>query len=123
MKLLSGFAAVGAAMTIAAGADSESRTAQSFTIPTASLCLGVEQGRTKGDFVALASYQLGPERPIALPPANLSMPAPVDPHNVYAGARAGMLSPAVAGQLTRVYAPNLVTGKVDVIDPETFAVV
>ena len=42
------------------------------------------------DFIALAAYQLGPERPILLPPANLSMPAPVDPHNVYAGAGVGM---------------------------------
>ena len=58
-----------------------------------------------------------------LPPANMSMPAPVDPKNVYAGAGAGMFSPAVAGQLSRVYSPNLTTGKVDVIDPETFKVI
>ena len=36
---------------------------------------------------------------------------------------AGMFSPAVAGQLSRVYSPNLITGKVDVIDPETFTVI
>ena len=53
----------------------------------------------------------------------MSMPAPVDPNNVYAGAGAGMFSPAVAGQLSRVYSPNLTTGKVDVIDPETFKVI
>ena len=75
------------------------------------------------DFIALAAYQLGPEKPIAMPPANLSMPAPVDPHNVYAGAGRGMFSPAVAGQPTRVYSPNLITGQVDVIDPETFKVI
>ena len=34
-----------------------------------------------------------------------------------------MFSPAVAGQPSRVYSPNLVTGKVDVIDPETFKVI
>jgi hypothetical protein len=51
------------------------------------------------------------------------MPAPVDPHNVYAGAGVGMFSPAVGGQPSRVYSPNLVTGKVDVIDPETFKVI
>ena len=45
------------------------------------------------------------------------------PHNVYAGAGAGMFSPAVAGEPSRVYSPNLITGKVDVIDPETFKVV
>ena len=34
-----------------------------------------------------------------------------------------MFSPAVAGMPTRVYSPNLITGKVDVIDPETFKVI
>ncbi len=114
------------------GADAGLRTAQSFTIPTvctdaaqcASFCRSVvEEGRTDSDFLQLAAWQLGPEKPIDLPPANLSMPAPVDPKNVYAGAGAGMFSPAVAGHLSRVYSPNLITGKVDVIDPETFKVI
>ena len=120
------------ALTVALGADSGLQPAQSFTIPTAcadaaacaSLCGGVrEEGRTEADFIALAAYQLGPETPIGLPPANLSMPAPVDPKNVYAGTGAGMFSPAVAGHLSRVYSPNLTSGKVDVIDPETFTVI
>ena len=34
-----------------------------------------------------------------------------------------MFSPAVAGHLSRVYSPNLLTGRVDVIDPETFKVI
>ena len=120
------------ASTAILGADSGLDTAQSFTIPTActdaaacaALCRSVgEEGRTESDFIQLAAYQLGPEKPIPLPPANMSMPAPVDPKNVYAGAGAGMLSPAVAGHLSRVYSPNLITGKVDVIDPETFSVI
>ena len=120
------------ALAAVLGPDSALETARSFTIPTvcadaancAAFCRSVvEQGRTEGDFIALAAYQLGPEKPIDLPPANLSMPAPVDPKNVYAGAGAGMLSPAVAGHLSRVYSPNLTTGKVDVIDPETFKVI
>ena len=132
MRVRKGLAVSVAAMAIAIGSDSERRTAQSFTIPTecvdsvvcASLCRGaVEQGRTESDFVALATYELGPERPIPLPPANVSMPAQVDPHNVYAGTGAGMFSPAVAGHLSRVYSPNLLTGRVDVIDPETFTVI
>jgi DNA-binding beta-propeller fold protein YncE len=132
MRLGKGLAASAVAMAIAVGSDSDLRSAQSFTIPTActdaaqcaALCRSaVEQGRTESDFIALASYQLGPERPILLPPANLSMPAPVDPHNVYAGVGAGLFSPAVAGHLKRVYSPNLLTGKVDVIDPETFTVI
>ena len=131
MAVRNGLVAV-AAMAIAIAAGFELRSARSFTIPNAcvegSACAYVcssvlEQGRTAADFIALAAYQLGPERPIAMPPANLSMPAPVDPHNVYAGAGVGMFSPAVAGQPPRVYSPNLVTGKVDVIDPETFKVI
>ena len=105
---------------------------RSFTIPTvctdaaqcAAFCRSaVEQGRTESDFIALAAYQLGPERPIDLPPANLTMPPPIDPKNVYAGTGAGNFSPASPAQLIRVYSPNLMTGKVDVIDPETFKVV
>ena len=120
------------ALAAALGPDLALGPAQSLTIPTActdaaqcaAFCRSViEQGRTEGDFIALASYQLGPEKPIDLPPANLSMPAPVDPKNVYAGAGTGMFSPAVAGHLSRVYSPNLTTGKVDVIDPETFKVI
>src|SRR5271165_6628335 len=120
------------ALAAVLGPDSALETAQSFTVPTvcadaancAAFCHGgAEQGRTEGDFIALAAYQLGPEKPMDLPRANLSMPAPVDPKNVYAGAGAGMFSPAVAGQLSRVYSPNLTTGKVDVIDPDTFKVI
>jgi DNA-binding beta-propeller fold protein YncE len=120
------------ALSAAIGPDCALEPAQSFTIPTvcadaarcAAFCRSVvEEGRTDSDFIQLAAYQLGPERPMDLPPANLSMPAPVDPNNIYAGAGAGMFSPAVKGHLYRVYSPNLITGKVDVIDPETFKVI
>ncbi len=127
-----GLAAAAAATAIALGAGFGLRAAQSFTIPIpcaeggacAYVCRSVaEQGRTAGDFIALAAYQLGPEQPIAMPPVNLGTPPPVDPQNVYAATGAGMFSPAVAGQPSRVYSPNLVTGRVDVIDPETFTVI
>src|SRR5574337_135130 len=49
-----------------------------------------------------------------------SAPAPVD---VYAGAGAGMLSAAVAGDLERVYVPDLRSDDVTVIDPRTMKVV
>jgi DNA-binding beta-propeller fold protein YncE len=51
------------------------------------------------------------------------MPPLVDPKNVYSETAAGKLSPATAGALSRVYSPNLITGKVDVIDPATFTVI
>ncbi len=126
------FGASALALAAVVGPDCALQTAQSFTIPTActdaaqcaAFCRSVvEEGRKDSDFIALAAYQLGPEKPIDLPPANMSMPAPVDPKNVYAGTRAGMFSPAVKGHLYRVYSPNLITGKVDVIDPETFKVI
>ena len=133
MKHLRGWIGASAlAISAFVASDSGVETAQSLTIPTvcadpaqcAAFCHGVsEQGRREGDFIALAAYQLGPAKAIDLPPANMSMPAQVDPKNVYAGTGAGMFSPAVAGQLSRVYSPNLITGKVDVIDPETFTVV
>jgi DNA-binding beta-propeller fold protein YncE len=112
-------------------------------------CLGApEVAREPEEFIALARYELGPRRPIRrwraarrrawrpaarvavatppaveLPPANLTMPPPVDPRNVYAGIAAGDISPAAAGALSRIYSPNLITGHVDVIDPETFRVI
>ena len=132
MRFSGWFGASALALSAIVGPDSALQTAQSFTIPTAcadaaqcaAFCRSAgEEGRTEGDFIALAAYQLGSEKPIDLPPANMSMPAPVDPNNVYAGAGAGMFSPAVAGHLYRVYSPNLITGKVDVIDPKTFKLI
>jgi len=127
-----GLAVAAAAAAITLGAGFGLRDAQSFTVPSpcaagaacAYLCRGIaNDDRTPSDFIALAAYQLGPEKPIALPPVPLDTPPPVDRHNVYAGAGAGMFSPAVSDQPSRVYSPNLITGKVDVIDPETFKVV
>ncbi len=115
-------------------------------------CLGEpEAARDPQGFVDLARYELGPAHrplrrwmapyrhyyrpalrapspppppPVAeLPPGNLTMPPLSDPKNVYAGIAPGDISPATAGALSRVYAPNLTTGRVDVIDPATFKVV
>ena len=72
---------------------------------------------------ARAVWRRSPPPAVDLPPANLTMPALVDPKNVYAGIAAGDISPATAGALTRVYVPNLITGHVDVIDPATFKVI
>lgn len=51
------------------------------------------------------------------------MPPVVDPTNLYSEAAAGKLSPAVAGDLPRVYVPNRLTDDVYVIDPVTLKVV
>src|ERR1700674_5501404 len=98
MQLRGWIGASALALSAAIGSDSGFDAAQSLTIPTvcanaakcAALCRRlVEEGRTEGDFVQLAAYQLGPEKPMNLPPANMSMPAPVDRNDVYAGAGAG----------------------------------
>ena len=116
-------------------------------------CLGApDVAREPEAFVQLARYELGPRphrpaprwapwrprvarpvyhpqwRPTAasavdLPPANMSMPALPDPNNVYSEIAPDKFSPATSGALSRVYAPNLTSGRVDVIDPATFAIV
>ena len=69
------------------------------------------------------SWRVAASPPPDLAPSNLTMPALPDPRNVYSEIGAGKFSPATAGALERVYAPNLITGRVDVIDPATFQVV
>jgi YVTN family beta-propeller protein len=51
------------------------------------------------------------------------MPPVPDPSNLYSETAAGKVSPAVAGDLHRVYVPNLQSNDVYVIDPDAFAVV
>src|SRR3989338_4673233 len=51
------------------------------------------------------------------------MPPVLNPANIYSETSADKLSPAVAGDLSRVYVPNRISGDVTVIDPATFKVV
>ncbi|MBV9058164.1 MAG: hypothetical protein JO296_14400 [Pseudonocardiales bacterium] len=69
-----------------------------------------------------------PEQPRGAPPGSAvhvlpDMPVVVDPHNVYAAAGAGMLSPVVREDRPLVYVPHTNSGQVWVIDPATFTVV
>ncbi|WP_249416173.1 YncE family protein [Streptomyces sp. TS71-3] len=50
------------------------------------------------------------------------MPPLLDPKDVYAADRPGMLSPVVRGFPTRIYVPNTNSNTVSVIDPATFRV-
>ena len=50
-------------------------------------------------------------------------PALAEPSDLYAATRAGMLSPALRGDLERVYVPDLRGGDVTVIDPQSLKVV
>jgi YVTN family beta-propeller protein len=51
------------------------------------------------------------------------MPPVIDPLNLYSETMAGKMAAAVAGDLPRVYVPNLQSNDVYVIDPATFTVV
>ena len=51
------------------------------------------------------------------------MPPVVDPKNLYSETVAGKVSPAVAGDLARVYVPHVTSNDVYVIDPATMKVV
>src|SRR5712691_2544572 len=51
------------------------------------------------------------------------MPPVLDPHDVYAAARPGEMSPAVRGMVSRIYVPNSRKASVDVIDPATYRIV
>ena len=51
------------------------------------------------------------------------MPPVVDATNLYSETTADKMSPAVAGDLRRIYVPNLQSNDVYVIDPDTHAVV
>ncbi|OPC79481.1 hypothetical protein B4N89_33845 [Embleya scabrispora] len=57
--------------------------------------------------------------------ANLlpGMPPPLDPHDLYAADRPGMLADAVKGFPSRVYVPNTESNTVSVIDPATYKVI
>lgn len=60
-----------------------------------------------------------PAAPGAVTPAPASGSAP----GVYAGTRAGSLSGAAVGVRPRVYVPNTISNRVDVIDPATYKVI
>ena len=51
------------------------------------------------------------------------MPPVPDAANLYSETAAGKLSPALAGDLPRVYVPHIQSNDVYVIDPATFKVV
>jgi YVTN family beta-propeller protein len=51
------------------------------------------------------------------------MPRLLDPHDVYAGDRPGMIAPVVRGDRPFVYVPNFSSNTVSVIDPRTYKVV
>jgi YVTN family beta-propeller protein len=51
------------------------------------------------------------------------MPPVLDPHDIYAAARPGDLSPTVRNYPSRIYVPNTGSDSVDIIDPATYRVI
>ena len=74
--------------------------------------------RTTPSPIGAAHVGTAPSVPVAG-----SIPAPLDPSNVYAAERPGLLSPAVRGDPALVYVPNSVSNTVDVISQKTFKIV
>ena len=62
-------------------------------------------------------------RPSATGSALPGMPPVLDPHDLYAADRPGMMAPAVQSFPARVYVPNTMSDTVSVIDPATYEVV
>ena len=75
---------------------------------------GSEGGSGKSP--AKAARQSSAEHPFTIPPL-------LDPHDVYAADRPGMLSSAVRRFPERVYVPNSESNTVSVIDPRTYKVI
>jgi YVTN family beta-propeller protein len=77
--------------------------------------------------LALLATGCGSKAAAGAPPQSVStvpgMPRVVNPSNLYSEAGPNMLSPAVAGDLQRVYVPNVKSNDVYVIDPHAFKVV
>ena len=101
-------------LAVVIGSDS----ASSFVVP---FC-GESDTFDHGLF-GLAAYEMAKPPRLDLPSVPVSMPQLPDPKNVYAADGVGAISPAANGALRRIYAPNNLSGKVDVIDPESFKVV
>lgn len=62
-------------------------------------------------------------RPAGPVKTDTAMPPLLDPHDVYAADRPGMLSPVVRHFPPRIYVPNSESNTVSVIDPKTYRVI
>jgi len=87
----------------------------------------LRSGRHGSTTAAAATPSSTPSSPAPSMAAVLSdllpgMPPPVNPNDLYAADRPGMLSPVVHGDLTRIYVPNNLSNTVTVIDPATYRI-
>ena len=85
---------------------------------------GSQQADRPGRAASEAPPPPSPPKPATKPAASAHrVPPLLDPHDVYAADRPGMLAPAVRNFPSRVYVPNSDSNTVSVIDPSTYKVI
>ena len=96
-----------------------------LALAAAALYIGVQRNTAvaQGAVTAQASPPTGAAASMPAVATVLGMPAVADARNLYSETAAGKLSPALAGDLVRIYVPNLRSGDVYVVDPEAMKVV
>ncbi|MER7807054.1 beta-propeller fold lactonase family protein [Streptomyces sp900116325] len=85
-----------------------------------------EKGKAEAGGTEAAAPRVVPGNPTpdrVTPPGLAGMPPVLDPKDVYAADRAGMMSPVVRNFPARVYVPNTKSNTVSVIDPKTYKVI
>ena len=89
-------------------------------------CLGGSKPSTSGRTVqqtgSVPTRPAPAPAPVAIPQAG-HVPPLINPHDVYAADRPGLLSPVVRHDPARIYVPNSQSNTVDVIDPRTYRIV
>jgi DNA-binding beta-propeller fold protein YncE len=85
------------------------------------------QGLQRNTAWAQAAPLASASAPVAAPAASITivagMPPVIDARNLYSETAAGKMNPALAGDLTRIYVPNLRGHDVHVVDPVAMKVV
>jgi YVTN family beta-propeller protein len=99
-----------------------------MTAPTASCSAAREKTVPSGppatQSAPATSRSAGPASPVAGSSSGLpGMPPLLDPSDIYAGDRPGLLSSRVLNQRSLVYVPNFGSNTVTIIDPRTYKVI
>ena len=100
--------------------------AAAMLLGAAVLVAGVQRNAARAQAApaaASASAASAPAAPVVAVAAVAGMPPVVDARNLYSETAAGKISPALAGDLVRIYVPNLRSNDVYVVDPEAMKVV
>ncbi|UYQ64532.1 hypothetical protein [Streptomyces peucetius] len=97
--------------------------AGAFLVLLAGCAQGGEGAGARGTPAAVASATPAGPKKASVGTALPGMPPVLDPEDVYAADRPGMLSPVVKDFPSRVYVPNTNSNTVSVIDPRTYKVI